>query len=225
MEVAVRRLLILLTALALTGCSQLRPVPAPPAAETSSVDDTPSPTRGADVYELLMRVKSTDPHARAAAAQALGRCDDREFSWARVSALVAALKDDNSDVRKEAALALPGINRESQRAVPALVAALGDRDEKVAHAAAESLRRIDSDGALRQIYAQAPVGTPIAKLRAALESQGFECTFHKGKEPYLYCDKTVRTGSWLVVRRFQIIVFYRDEKVTEAQAFDGLIGP
>jgi vesicle coat complex subunit len=68
---------------------------------------------------------------------------------AAVKPLVGALKDEDPDVRMEAALTLGRIGRNATAAVPALIEALKDEDSDVANAAAEALKSIDPEAAKR----------------------------------------------------------------------------
>ncbi len=96
-----------------------------------------------------------DPGHRAAAAFAIERCghsagNERRaprHPWGRraVTALVAALKDDHAEVRKQAARALGSMRRDVAAATDALTAALDDPDEWVAFFAMTALEQAESD--------------------------------------------------------------------------------
>jgi HEAT repeat protein len=59
-----------------------------------------------------------------------------------VPALIAVLKDEDSELRASAATALGGIGPAAKEAVPALSVALKDKDKRVREIAASALRKI-----------------------------------------------------------------------------------
>lgn len=101
------------------------------------------------ISKTLRDLKSKNPQVRIEAANDLGGSASTAYLIQHgeqirkaVSALMEALKDTNSSVRWEAAIALGNIPGDMRVAVPALVAALQDKDESVRNEAASSLGRI-----------------------------------------------------------------------------------
>ena len=76
------------------------------------------------------------------AADALAR-----IGAASVPSLVEALRDENPDVRAQAAWALARMGPEAREAVPSLAAALADEDDRVRQSAARALGQIGPDAA------------------------------------------------------------------------------
>jgi HEAT repeat protein len=70
---------------------------------------------------------------------------EQESLEGRVQDLIRALKEQNRDVRKNAAVAIEKIGPAAKAAVPALIVALKDPDDDVRHYAAEALGRIGGE--------------------------------------------------------------------------------
>jgi HEAT repeat protein len=84
--------------------------------------------QGADVDDLVKKLKDKDPDVRRAAAVELGKAG--QGAAAAAPALVAALKDADAFVRRYAAEALGVIGADPKIAVPALARLLRDANEK-----------------------------------------------------------------------------------------------
>jgi HEAT repeat protein len=98
------------------------------------------PAAGADVPDLVKKLRSPDSDVRRAAARELA--DAGAEAKPAVGALAAALKDRDLFVRRFAAQALGAIGPDARPAVPALRAALGDRRGEVQEAAAVALGKV-----------------------------------------------------------------------------------
>ncbi len=112
---------------------------------------------------LLPLVDDRDPKVRAQVAAALGDGGD----VAHAAALLRLL-DDAPEVRHEAALALARLR--DRRALPALTAALGDRERAYDAATALATLGIGDDAAARAALAAIVgrfLGDPLLKVRAA----------------------------------------------------------
>lgn len=94
--------------------------------------------------EPLIELLSTDPYlyARAAAARALGRIGDLRA----LEPLIAALDDENADVRSSAAGALGDIGH--PKTIEPLILLLGDDSHLARELAAEALRKFGGKGRL-----------------------------------------------------------------------------
>ena len=87
------------------------------------------------------QLKSPAPADRL---QAIRKLQDRKADAAEVvPALIDALGDDVTDVRRTAAGTLGAFASEAQSAVPALTAALRDREPSVRKSAGSALKQID----------------------------------------------------------------------------------
>lgn len=140
---------------------------APPQAEAPKVAEKKAPEVAAapkvDVLQpLLKELASTEPARRAKAAVALGRTADA----AAAPALIAALRDGDADVAREAAASL-GLLR-SPTAVEPLIAVLNNRDgffhAVVRIAATHSLGRLGDNRAVEPLIHA--VRDPIAEASA-----------------------------------------------------------
>jgi HEAT repeat protein len=91
--------------------------------------------------ELLDDLKGPNERDRLIAVRLV---PDRKGDAARVvPALVEALKDKADDIRISAAIGLGSFGDQAKEAVPALKAALHDRDFRVREAATHALAKID----------------------------------------------------------------------------------
>ncbi len=91
--------------------------------------------------ELFVDVKSHEERDRIIAVRTL---PTRNADPARtVAALIEALKDAQSDIRRSAAVALGRMGETAKEAIPALQAAMHDRDARIRIAARNALSRID----------------------------------------------------------------------------------
>lgn len=90
-------------------------------------------SRAARVAALVTALKDTDPGVRAAAADALGRLDDKSAG----SALAALLSDPSPEVQEKAIMALAEL--EDPRAVPGLEKLLASSDSDTREQAASRL--------------------------------------------------------------------------------------
>ena len=90
-------------------------------------------SRAARVAALTAALKDTDPGVRAAAAQALGRLDDKSAG----NALAELLRDPDPEVQQQAILSLAEL--EDPRAVPGLERLLTSGDAEVRQEAANKL--------------------------------------------------------------------------------------
>ena len=91
--------------------------------------------------ELIEDLKSPQERDRIIAVRLLPQ---RKGDAAQVvPALIEALKDKDSDVRRSAAIGLGSFGEQAKDAIPALQAAQRDRDARVREAAGIALSRID----------------------------------------------------------------------------------
>jgi beta-lactamase regulating signal transducer with metallopeptidase domain len=97
----------------------------------------PDSSRAARVAALTVALKDSDPGVRAAAAQALGRLDDKSAG----NALAAVLNDPSPEVQEQAIMALAEL--EDPRAVPGLEKLLASSDADVREQAASRLGDLD----------------------------------------------------------------------------------
>jgi HEAT repeat protein len=89
----------------------------------------------------IAQLKATEAITRI---QAIHTLQERKDESAEViPALIEALQDENTYVRRDAARALGSFGEEARSAVPALQAALRDREPSVRQAAAKALSRIE----------------------------------------------------------------------------------
>jgi HEAT repeat protein len=93
-----------------------------------------------DVGTLAGQVEAGEMPARIAACQQLAALGIK--AQAAVPQLMAALKSDNADLQRNAALALAEVGSHAAAAVPVLIEALGDSDAVVRAAAAHALGEI-----------------------------------------------------------------------------------
>lgn len=94
-------------------------------------------SRAARVAALTAALKDSDPGVRAAAAQALGRLDDKSAG----NALAELLRDPDSEVQQQAIMALAEL--EDPRAVPGLEKLLSNSDADVRQQAAGRLGNLE----------------------------------------------------------------------------------
>jgi HEAT repeat protein len=93
--------------------------------------------------ELIEDLKSAQERDRIIAVRSLPQ---RKGDGAQVvPALIAALKDGESDIRWSAAIGLGYFGEQARDAIPALQEAQGDRDARVREAAGVALSRIDPE--------------------------------------------------------------------------------
>jgi HEAT repeat protein len=91
--------------------------------------------------ELIGDLKSSQEKDRIIAVRTLPQ---RKGDAAQVvPALIEALKDKQSDIRRGAAIGLGSFGEQAKDAIPALQAAQRDRDARVREAAGKALSRID----------------------------------------------------------------------------------
>ena len=122
-----------------------------PAAPTLEADVGTGKADTDPVPALLALLGSSDPRARARAADELGKFGTASAS--AVPALSRALADRDARVRASAALALGNVGPASDPAVPALVAALKRGPEEVSWSAALALGRVGTPRA-REAFAR-----------------------------------------------------------------------
>jgi HEAT repeat protein len=91
------------------------------------------------VLDIERALKDQDVIVRHLAAASLG-----QIGAASLPALKTALADKDFDVRKHAILALGDMGIAARDALPALLKALDDKDEDVAAAAAEAVKKVDT---------------------------------------------------------------------------------
>jgi hypothetical protein len=118
------------------------------------------------VSALRQALRSPDPEVRRRVRAIL------ESIRLSAANLIEALKDDNAEVRKDAAQRLQHFEPEKARpALPALAAALQDKDEGVRDAVIEALMTLDPDNkALAEVApARAHVNGKYAKLLRRLK--------------------------------------------------------
>jgi HEAT repeat protein len=90
---------------------------------------------------LIAELKAPDTLTRLKAVRTLP--ERKEEAAQVVPALIEALKDEESEIRRGAALGLGTFGADANSAIPALEAAQGDRDPGVRKAAAIALSYID----------------------------------------------------------------------------------
>lgn len=115
----------------------LRPLPALKAMPGKHAAQDTDSTKSARVAALVAALKDSDPGVRAAAAQALGRLDDK----AAGNALAGLLSDASPEVQQQATLALADL--EDPRAVPGLEKLLTSPDADVRQQAASRLGDVE----------------------------------------------------------------------------------
>src|SRR5690242_5770948 len=125
MTKSIRRLVVLVAAFLLAGCSS---------------KDVPLTAGGQPVSHWLDELKKPEAKARKKAVKELGHVGKADP--AAIPAVTAALKDADAGVRAEAALALLNLGPDAAEAEPALAEALKDRDRKVREYAAQALEKI-----------------------------------------------------------------------------------
>lgn len=99
---------------------------------------------GGSTEHWIEQLKSPESKTRLQAVRALQRKADAAQI---VPALIEALKDDFTDVRRTAAGTLGLFGEEARSAVPALTAALRDREPSVRKTAGQALKTIDPEAA------------------------------------------------------------------------------
>jgi HEAT repeat protein len=95
---------------------------------------------GKNTSDWLQQLQQGDAAQRLEAIHHLGR--QQTVDAEVVKALTAALKDDNSFVRRDAAATLAKFGPEARAAVPSLLVARRDRQRSVRRAAEAALARI-----------------------------------------------------------------------------------
>ena len=98
-------------------------------------------SREKTIAELIADLKSPQEKERVIAVRLLPQ--RKEDAALVVPALVEALKDQESDIRRSAAIGLGELAESAQEAIPALQAVLKDRDARVRESAGVALYRID----------------------------------------------------------------------------------
>ena len=98
---------------------------------------------GAEVRDLVAKLKDTDSELRRAAAKELGELG-AEAKLA-VPELTRALRDKDLFVRRFSAEALGNIGVDAKSAIPALAGAMNDPKKEVAEAAVDALGKIGPD--------------------------------------------------------------------------------
>jgi HEAT repeat protein len=93
------------------------------------------------------QTKSPEPKTRLHAVRILQQ--RKEDAAQSVPALIEALKDEQTDIRRDAAWTLGSFGAEAKCAVPTLAAALRDPQPSVRRAAAQALKKIDPDAAAK----------------------------------------------------------------------------
>ena len=98
---------------------------------------------GAEVRELIAKLKDKDSDIRRAAAKELSEVGPE--AKAAVPDLIRALRDKDLFVRRYCAEALGNVGPEAKTAIPALSAALNDEKKEVAEAAIDALGKFGSE--------------------------------------------------------------------------------
>ena len=98
---------------------------------------------GAEVRELIAKLKDKDSDIRRAAAKELSEVGPE--AKAAVPDLIRALRDKDLFVRRYSAEALGNVGPEAKTAIPALSAALNDEKKEVAEAAIDALGKFGHD--------------------------------------------------------------------------------
>jgi hypothetical protein len=77
-----------------------------------------------------------------------------------------------------------------------------------------------------QLAATIPVGTPADAAKAAMEQQGFSCTYSAAGQdgPRLWCVRQDLVTP-PVERKWQVVICLRDGRTTDISVYSGLIGP
>jgi hypothetical protein len=89
----------------------------------------------------------------------------------------------------------------------------------------------ESPRMVEAILGQIPIGTPVEDAQRFMKREGFECSRTTNGSlgdrhgiDYVYCDRSESVG-FPVSQRWQVVLVYRDGKVTEVLASTGLVGP
>jgi HEAT repeat protein len=98
-------------------------------------------TKEKSTPQMIADIKAPKEGDRVAAVRWLGNRKDEAIRI--VPALIEALKDSDSDVRRSAAIGLGGFGAQAKDAIPALTEAEHDRDARVRESAGVALSRID----------------------------------------------------------------------------------
>ncbi len=106
--------------------------------EIKAAGEAPADSSG-DVLRLLKAMNEADPEVRWRSEFALGRVGPNG-----IKALAGALRNDNPDIRKNAAFVLGPHGKRAKIAVPALIDALADKSEGVRVWSAHALGEIDA---------------------------------------------------------------------------------
>ncbi|QJW97732.1 HEAT repeat domain-containing protein [Frigoriglobus tundricola] len=96
-------------------------------------------TKEKSTSELLTDLKGGDERDRVIAVRTVPNGEPAQV----LPALIEALKDKENDIRLSAAIKLGVIGEPARDALPALEAALSDRDARVRGAAGKAMSRID----------------------------------------------------------------------------------
>ncbi len=80
------------------------------------------------------------------------------------------------------------------------------------------------DQTKQNVLQNIPVGSSIEDAQHLMEAEGCECSHQQDdKGTFLYCD-IHKNDQTFVSRRWQVIIYYKDEKVTSVSTSTGLVG-
>lgn len=102
-----------------------------------------STAEGAELRELIAKLKDTDSDVRRAAAKELGELGPEAKT--AVPDLIRVMRDKDLFVRRFAAEALGNVGPDAKKAIPALAAAMTDERKEVQIAAVDALGKIGSE--------------------------------------------------------------------------------
>ncbi len=157
-----------LVSLIATGCGEKVRYPERPAVKATEVDPNDPIVAGRPLSSWTKDFASSDVETRRSACSFIANKGEKQA----VILLLHALKDSSPAVRAEAAIGLRTVGKETTReALPALIAALRDPDDKVKEKAAEAVTEFRYDAitavpALEEMYRSPNNNVKVAAARA-----------------------------------------------------------
>ena len=89
-----------------------------------------------------------------------------------------------------------------------------------------NLTLAEDEAVVRQeILKLIPVGSSVAVAENVMAQNGFECSMQRDKDGhYLYCDRK-KSKDAFVGTRWQVLLHYADDSVTDVSVSVGFVGP